>query len=87
MVGEEASPPSCILSKGGSGVVGEEGSPSVLCFEQGREDVGWLEDKPPPLSCVSSKGGGWASGNSGVAMEHYKALYSTVAPYHGYLAT
>jgi len=23
----------------------------------------------------------------GVAMEHYKALYSTVAPYHGSLAT
>jgi hypothetical protein len=27
------------------------------------------------------------SGIPGIAMEHYKALYSAVAPYHGSLAT
>ena len=41
----------------GCGVVEGEASPSVVHFEQGRKGVGWLEDKPPPPTCVSSKGG------------------------------
>jgi len=33
--------------------------PSISHFEQGR-GMGWLEEKPPPPSCVSSKrGSGW----------------------------
>ena len=59
MVGEEASPSVLRFEQGREWVVGEEASPSVLRFEQGREGVGWLEDKPPPPSCVLSKGGGW----------------------------
>jgi len=60
VVGEEAS--SSVLrfeQWREGGVVGGETTPSDLRFEQGREGVRWLEDKPPPPSCVSSKGGGW----------------------------
>ena len=62
MAEEEASPSILRFEQGREGgMVGGETAPSDLRFEQGREGVGWLEEKPLPLSCVSSKGGrvGW----------------------------
>ena len=56
-------PPSCVSSKGESGMVGNETSPLRLAF-RAREGVGgWLAKKCPP-SCVLSKGESVVVGNS-----------------------
>jgi len=54
VVGGETAPSNLRFEQGREGgMVGGETAPSNLRFEQGREGVGWLEDKPPPPTCVS----------------------------------